>query len=92
MASKTPHALTIPNGRPATFQNKLRARIQAGVLVDRLHKCAAGEVELTAEQLRSHIFLLNKVLPDEKHEVDLAQKLQEIDGKIAAKKVEQEQD
>lgn len=44
--------------------DETRAKIQAGVLIDRLHKCAMGKVILRPEQVRSATALLNKVLPD----------------------------
>ena len=41
-----------------------RARIQATKLVDRLQKCAMGEVEMSPAQLKSAEILLKKSLPD----------------------------
>lgn len=53
-------------GRPPGIAQTLRTRqkIQASALVNRLHKCVMGEVELTAQQVNAAKTLLNKVLPD----------------------------
>jgi hypothetical protein len=41
-----------------------RDKIRAGVILDRLQKCALGEIELTASQIQSAKILLAKVMPD----------------------------
>lgn len=42
----------------------VRSRIQVGVLVNRLEKQAAGQLEMTPNQLRATEILLRKTLPD----------------------------
>jgi hypothetical protein len=42
----------------------VREKIQASQLIDRLHKCAFGEISLTMTQLRAIEILLRKRLPD----------------------------
>lgn len=44
--------------------DETRAKIQAGVIIDRLQKCVAGEIVLDAQQVSCAKTLLNKVLPD----------------------------
>jgi len=50
--------------RKLKHDDETRRRIKAAMLVDRLQRCALGELELTREQLRSCEILLRKVLPD----------------------------
>lgn len=42
----------------------VRDRIRVAMLVNRLHACAAGEIELTPSQLKSIEILLKKAVPD----------------------------
>lgn len=42
----------------------VRDRIRVAMLVNRLHACAAGEIELTSAQLKSIEILLKKAVPD----------------------------
>jgi hypothetical protein len=53
-------------GRPLGSRNTemTRRAIQATKLVQRLQKCALGELELTKEQIRAIEVLLKKTLPD----------------------------
>lgn len=46
------------------FPEKTRERIQAGMILDRLHKHITGEVELSATQIQAARILLAKALPD----------------------------
>lgn len=41
----------------------VRQKIQASVLVDRLHKHASGELEMTASQIRAAEILLDRSVP-----------------------------
>ena len=45
-------------------QAMIRDKIQATQLIHRLEKCALGEVELSATQVRAIEVLLKKVVPD----------------------------
>ena len=38
----------------------VRRKIQAGVIIDRLHKCFLGELELTGAQLKAAEILLDR--------------------------------
>ena len=49
---------------PATHANRLRTRIQTGMILDRFQKCIKGEIELTSQQVAVGKCLLNKVLCD----------------------------
>lgn len=44
--------------------DETRAKIQAGVIIDRLTRCIKGEVELSGPQVSAAKTLLGKVLPD----------------------------
>jgi len=44
--------------------DEVRRKIQTSQLLNRLHSHAFGEVDLTAQQVRSIEILLRKVLPD----------------------------
>lgn len=41
-----------------------KQRIRIGVIMDRLDKCATGQVEMTTQQLKAADILLKKVVPD----------------------------
>jgi hypothetical protein len=41
-----------------------RAKIQAGVIIDRFTKCLNGDIELSPTQVSCGKALLNKVIPD----------------------------
>lgn len=43
---------------------KTRERIQTTMLINRLQSCAAGEVEMTSQQIKSAEILLRKAVPD----------------------------
>ena len=47
------------------FKHKITERIQTGMIVDRLHKHVAGEIELSATQINAARILLAKVVPDQ---------------------------
>lgn len=53
-------------GRPAGYATpeRVRAQIKAAMLVSRLQKIAAGEVESEPHQVTAALGLLRKVLPD----------------------------
>ena len=59
MTTKKP---TTRTGRQ--FAQKSRERIKAGMLIDKLQKCALGELELTTSQISASKLLLDKVLPN----------------------------
>ena len=44
--------------------DETRAKIQAGVIIDRFVKCLKGDIELSPQQVSCGKALLNKVLPD----------------------------
>lgn len=50
--------------RKIRHDDETRAKIQAGVIIDRFHKCIMGELELNQRQVSCGNALLNKVLPD----------------------------
>lgn len=52
---------------------EVRARIQVGLLVNRLQSNGLGEITMTPSQVDSAKFLINKALPNlpERSEVDL---------------------
>lgn len=50
--------------RKIRHDDETRAKIQAGVIIHRLHSHVMGQVELTPAQVTSAKTLLNKVLPD----------------------------
>ena len=47
------------------YKNKITERIQTGMIVDRLHKHVAGEIEMSATQINAARILLAKVVPDQ---------------------------
>lgn len=62
-------------GRPKGMlhSEEVRARIQVGLLVNRLQSNGLGEITMTPSQVDSAKFLINKALPNlpERSEVDL---------------------
>ena len=52
--------------RTVTLNHKaeVREKIKVGVLLNRLHNNALGEIEMTAGQIKSAEILLKKALPD----------------------------
>jgi hypothetical protein len=48
----------------ARHQDEIREKIRTSQLINRLTDCALGDVELTAQQLKSIEILLKKSLPD----------------------------
>jgi hypothetical protein len=68
-------ALTTKDGRIRSPRERLREKIRLGMMIDRLDKCANGEIEMTATQLNAAKFLINKLIADApapKHEDPLA--------------------
>jgi hypothetical protein len=61
MASSRPGA-TISNRRRSL--GYVREKIRASQLINRLHKCAFGEISLTMTQVRAIEILLRKSIPD----------------------------
>ena len=57
-------SITLKDGRPATYRNRVSERIKSSMIVDRLHKCLLGEIEMSSSQIQAARILLNKVLPD----------------------------
>ena len=51
----------LPSSRE--WQDRTRAKINAGMLIDRLTKCAAGNVELSTAAVSAAKTLLDRVLP-----------------------------
>jgi hypothetical protein len=45
-------------------QQLIRDKINAGLLVEQLHGCAMGEIELTSQQMKAIEILLKKSVPD----------------------------
>lgn len=45
-------------------QQLIRDKINAGLLIDQLHSCAMGEIELTSQQMKAIEILLKKSVPD----------------------------
>ena len=54
--------MPFPKGKKHT--DATREKIQASVLITRLHKNAIGEIHMTPAQVRSAEVLLKKVMPD----------------------------
>lgn len=50
--------------RKILHDDETRAKIQAGVIIDRMTKCINGQIPLDAQQVSCAKALLNKVLPD----------------------------
>lgn len=42
---------------------QIRAKIQASVIIERLHRCAMGELEMTSQQLTAANALLDRSVP-----------------------------
>jgi hypothetical protein len=70
MASRKP--------REYTLDKTWREKIKVSNIVTRLNKCAQGEVEMTAQQIKAAEILLKKVLPDLKG-IDMTAK---VDGQV----------
>lgn len=43
--------------------DKVRAKIQTGVLMDRLHQMAEGKLEMTRDQIKAAEILLDRSIP-----------------------------
>ncbi len=70
--------------RPTTRQRRsqrLRDKISASKIVDRLQRFVSGEVEMSASQVRAAETLLKKVLPDLK-QVDVGKVLPATDARM----------
>jgi hypothetical protein len=50
--------------RKTTLSEQWKAKIQAGVILDRLVKHVNGEIEMTASQIKAADILLKKTVPD----------------------------
>ena len=50
--------------RKTTLSDQWKAKIQAGVILDRLVKHVNGEIEMTASQIKAADILLKKTVPD----------------------------
>jgi hypothetical protein len=50
--------------RKTTLSETWKAKIQAGVILDRLVKHVNGEIEMTASQIKAADILLKKTVPD----------------------------
>lgn len=50
--------------RKIRHDDETRAKIQAGVIINRFQKCVMGEIELTSQQVSCGKALLDKVLPN----------------------------
>jgi hypothetical protein len=53
-----------PRIRKIRHDDETRAKIQAAQIINRLHGCIMGTVELSASQVSAAKTLLSKVLPD----------------------------
>ena len=56
-------SITLKDGRPATYRNRVSDRIRASMVIDKLNKCVAGEIALTTAQVQSARMLLDRVVP-----------------------------
>ena len=50
--------------RKIRHDDETRAKIKAGVIIQRFQKCVEGDIELNAQQVSCGKALLDKVLPD----------------------------
>jgi hypothetical protein len=50
--------------RKTTLSDNWKARIQAGVILDRLVKHVNGEIEMSSSQIKAADILLKKTVPD----------------------------
>ncbi len=50
--------------KKTTLSEQWKAKIQAGVILDRLVKHVNGEIEMTASQIKAADILLKKTVPD----------------------------
>ena len=50
--------------RKTTLSETWKAKIQAGMILDRLVKHVNGEIEMTASQIKAADILLKKTVPD----------------------------
>ena len=57
-------ALTTKDGRPAAFHERVRNRIKVSMIVDRVQKCALGQVEMGSTEFQAAKLLINKTIPD----------------------------
>ena len=64
MSTNRAHKLTTKYDRPAIYHERLREKIQVGKIVDRVQKCALGQVEMTSTQFQAAKLLINKTIPD----------------------------
>jgi hypothetical protein len=57
-------ALTLKNGRPAAYHERVRERIKTGMIVQRVQECALGKIEMTSTEFQAAKLLINKTIPD----------------------------
>ena len=50
--------------RRKPYPERAKERIRCGQIIERLRKCALGEIEMTATAVNAGRILLNKTLPD----------------------------
>ena len=62
-----------------TLNDKWREKIKTSQIINRVQKCANGEVELTSIQLKAAEILLKKTMPDLK-QTDINQEVSGPDG------------
>ena len=70
-----------PLSTSPTYAAAIRARIQSGVIVDRLEKHVLGKVEMTATQVTAALGLLRKCVPDlseNKTELETGERLTDV--------------
>lgn len=57
-------------------QDLVREKIRAGQVIDRLEKCALGEIEMTPTQVQSAKILLDKSISNAQTDVNLSGDIQ----------------
>lgn len=51
---------------PTRITDAWKKKIQTGAIIERVNKCARGEIDMTSVQMKAAEVLLKKVLPDMK--------------------------
>jgi hypothetical protein len=64
MPKRSGQPLTTPSGRPASFGQRVRERIDISSTINRLQRVALGEEEMTMVEFQAAKFLVNKRIPD----------------------------
>ena len=67
----------------ARMRDTWRERIQVGVIMDRLQKCAGGEVEMSQTQIAAAKILLGKCIPD----LSATKNETELKGELAIREI-----